>query len=79
MRLTVFAGAALAILIFFIYFAHSVGRGRGRAECERNHAVQAVAVTQRIEIIRKQVNEKVNTSATGDIRRQLREKYTIGD
>ncbi|MDR0449501.1 MAG: hypothetical protein LBG89_03535 [Rickettsiales bacterium] len=76
MRQTILMCAAAA---FVVFAAFQAGKWQGRAECEKNAALQLVAAQAGTETIRKQTNDKVNKTAVGDVRRRLREQYTIED
>ena len=66
-------GAAISAALYFC------GRGVGTARCRMDMAVQS-AQTQ-IQIIKRveQINENVYRTNLGDIRRIMREKYTIAE
>ena len=69
----------IAAMAAFILFAFATGARIGTLRCERNTA--RTTTTQRTQIIQHQVkiNEKTMHTGMRDIRRILREKYTIAE
>lgn len=62
-----------------VFFAYLMGGRIARERCRADNAV-AVTVTNADAIqIKRRINEKVFNTSVGDIRDQLREKYTITD
>jgi hypothetical protein len=76
MRNIILVCAAASLLLAFAYQA---GRANGQAACEKASMLRTAATQTKTETIRKKVNDQANTSATGDIRKRLRERYTIAD
>lgn len=69
----------MAALSAFIFFAFCAGVRVGVLQCQRNTARQNATAQQTI--IQQQVTTHAETMHTGmrDIRRVLREKYTIAE
>lgn len=69
----------IAAMAAFILFAFAAGTRIGTLRCERNTA--RTTTTQQTQIIQQQVTTHAETMHTGmrDIRRVLREKYTIAE
>lgn len=69
----------IAAMAAFILFAFATGARIGTLRCERNTA--RTTTTQQTQIIQHQVkiNEKTMHTGMPDIRRILRERYTIAE
>lgn len=66
----------ICALVFGAYFSgRAVGRVEMREKCKVSGAVQYVQTIKQ----REKVNEQTNHTAVRDIRRILREKYTIAE
>lgn len=59
--------------------AYRLGDSRGRMDCERTQTVERNRFEQENRIIQADVSRVVITTHTDDIRRLLRENYTIAD
>lgn len=66
----------IVAMVLLVYFA---GRAVGAARCRANVAVQSAQA--QIQIIKQteKINENVLRTNLGDIRRIMREKYTIAE
>ena len=72
----VYAAGGLAALFCA---AGVMGARVGAAQCRARHAADAAAAAQQMIKTQGEIHEKVLHMATADIRRSLREKYTIAD
>ncbi len=76
MKVYVFSAALVAVVILFAYY---IGVHDGNNKCNMQHADNIVV--QQTELIKLQgdINAETVNTAVGDIRRILREKYTIAE
>ena len=70
---------AAGILAASVATAGVIGARAGAAKCHAQHARDAAAAYAQMIKIQGNIHEKVLRTATDDIRRILREKYTIAD
>ena len=70
-----FIGAILVALVF-VFMA---GRNNGMQKCQKNVTQNVLQQQSEIIQIKEKVNAETVASRTDDIRRCLRQKYTIAD
>lgn len=68
--------SALAGLFLTVFlFGHSIGV----AKCRQEFTTQSVALSQEQNVKKEAINAEIYRTGVRDIRRVLREKYTIAD
>lgn len=68
--------SALAGLFLTVFlFGHSIGV----AKCQQEFTTQSVALSQEQNVKKEAINAEIYRTGVRDIRRVLREKYTIAD
>ncbi len=67
------------VIVGVIFSAYYVGMRVAGAQCVAERQADAVQQQAKIIKIQRIVNDQVSNTAAGDVRRVLREKYTIAE